>query len=235
MKLKHLPLVGALTVAAPAFAITVNMTDFSFPVVADVSVVDTFNNINYDGAAGRFYGTATDDGTPAAAAARSATSAANFSSTSFVAYCAELTQSFNFNVNYTDYAWVGGGSYFTAQKATDLSRLFTATSNFVVDGATSAAVQAAIWEIIYQQGTSYDLTSGNFQITTTGDAYLAAFSTVNMLLGNLSQYSAGYHIDVLVSPTAQNFVVGSIPEPGTWALLIAGLGVMGLVARRSKR
>ena len=231
MKLKHLPLAAALIGAAPAFAITVNMTDFSFTAPPDVSVTDTLGGLSYNGPAGRFDGTR-DDAALSASALRIA--GPNFAATSFTAYCAELTQSFDFNVNYTDYGSVAGSSYWSAQKASDLSKLFTVAGGFVVDSATSAAMQAAIWEIIYQSGLSYDVLGGTFKVTPNDASYLGAFAAVNGFLGNLGNVAA-YRIDVLVSPSAQDFLVATaIPEPGTWALMMAGLGVLGFVARRRK-
>jgi len=231
MKLKYLPLVAALVSGAPAFAITVNMSDFSYAAPPDVSVTDTLGGISYSGAAGRFNGTLDDS---LVAQPSALTAGPNFSTSSFTAYCAELTQTFNFNNAYTDYTWVAGSSYFTPQKAYDLARLFTVAGGFVTDNITSAAMQAAIWEIIYQNGSSYDVLGGTFQVTPQNSSYLSAFSTVNGFLANLGSVAA-YQIDVLVSPTAQNFLVATpIPEPGTWALMIGGLGVLGFVARRRK-
>ena len=232
MKLKYLPLAAALVSGAPAFAITVNMSDFSYAAPPAVSVSDTSGGgISYNGAAGRFNGVFDDS---AVAPASSLTVGPSAITSSFTAYCAELTQTFDFNHAYGDYTWVAGGSYFTPQKAYDLARLFTVAGGFVTDNATSAAMQAAIWEIIYQNGSSYDVLGGTFKVTPQNPSYLTAFSTVNGFLANLGSVAA-YQIDVLVSPSAQNFLVATpIPEPGTWALMIGGLGVLGFVARRRK-
>ena len=205
--------VAAIALAGPAAAIKVNVIDFKFnPIDAAVT-----GGPDYTGAAGQFTGML--DGT------------------SFAAFCIELTQSFNFGADY-DYAAVPGASVFTAQKLDDLSRLLTGTMGFVTDAATSAALQAAIWEVIYQSGDAYDLFGGSFQAVpgNSGDAAAqAAFNSVNSVLQNLGAYAANYQVNLLVNAEQQDFIiVQEIPEPGTWAMLFAGLGVLGAVARRRK-
>ncbi len=238
MRFRQLPLLGALALATPAFAVTVNMTDFTFP--SNPRVVDVSGGTSgpsYSGAAGEFSGTFTD--TAAAASARGSTLGFNAldatSPTSFVAWCGELTQSFSFNTTYT-YDRETGLAHYGAARTDALSRLFTAAQGFVVDATTSAAMQAGIWEIIYEQGNSYDLTGGSFVGSMQDPAGLVAFNTLNGFLTHLSTYSASYRIDVLGNESYQDFIVATapVPEPETWALLMAGFGVMGWAARRRK-
>lgn len=231
MRIKNLAVAALAALAAPAFAIGVNMTDF---VHLPPKGVTTTGTQNYSGQAGEFIGTIVSD---ASASSAVAGTSAFSTGDSFTAYCAELTQQFSFGVTY-DYALFAGSAYFTAQKEADLSRLFTGTASFVVDSTTSAAMQAAIWEIIYETGSAYNLNAGAFS-ATPGDpsdtASFAAFASINGILGSLASYSASYTIGVLSNGTTQDFVIATIPEPGTWALLVAGLGITGLIARRRKQ
>lgn len=238
---KLLPVIAALTVAGSAHAVTVNMTDFTFGSPTSAKVTGTGGSPSYDGSAGAFTGTMTD--TPALDARRSSITAS--SPTSFVAWCVELTQSFSFGVSY-EYSLVDGSTYSFGHilndpnnhRATDLGRLFTAAAanNFVFDSVGSAAFQAGIWEIVYEQdaGLGYNFLNGSLHGAPEDPANQGAFNTVNGFLINLNQYAAGYHIDVLTNGDQQDFLVASVPEPETWALLVGGLGVIGLVRRRRK-
>ena len=227
---KCLPLLGALVLAAPASAITLNMSDFTFGAPASVEMTGSDGSPSYGGSAGQFSGGFADG---AAAAASLRLELAQAAPGSFVAWCAELTQSFSFGVSY-EYEQVSGASYFGAEKATDLSRLFTAAQGFVVDSFTSAAMQAGIWEIIYEHDPSFSLFGGTFKGAPVDEAGQNAFNTINGFLMNLDSYSAAAQIDVLTNGQHQDFLVATIPEPETWMLFGLGLGVVGLIRRRRR-
>jgi hypothetical protein len=227
---KFLPLIGALLVAGPASAISVNMSDFSFGSPASVDMQGTDGSPSYEGIAGRFDGGIVGE---QATTAKLRLAAAQAAPDSFVAWCAELTQTFSFGVTY-QYDAVAGVSYFGATKTADLSRLFTAAQGFVVDRFTSAAMQAGIWEIIYEHGPSFSLTGGTFKGAPEEAAGQGAFDVVNGFLANLGAYVADARIDVLQNGEHQDFLVATIPEPETWMLLGMGLGVVGLLRRRRR-
>ncbi len=227
---KFLPLIGALLVAGPASAISVNMSDFSFGSPASVDMQGTDGSPSYEGIAGRFDGGIVGE---QATTAKLRLAAAQAAPDSFVAWCAELTQTFSFGVTY-QYDEVAGVSYFGATKTADLSRLFTAAQGFVVDRFTSAAMQAGIWEIIYEHGPSFSLTGGTFKGAPEEAAGQGAFDVVNGFLANLGAYGADARIDVLQNGEHQDFLVATIPEPETWMLLGLGLGVVGLLRRRRR-
>ena len=56
-----------------------------------------------------------------------------------------------------------------------------------------------------------------------------------LLRVNTTAYSSGYFSAINGSPaTAQAYIPSAVPEPETYALLLAGLGVIGFVARHRK-
>jgi len=229
--LQHfLPLFGALFLAGPAWAVTIHIRDFTCGAPASVDMEGREGSPSYDGSAGQFTGGVVD-GVAATASLR--LELAQAAPGSFVAWCAELTPTFSFGVAY-EYEQLSGASYFGAAKAADLSRLFTAAQGFVVDKFTSAAMQAGIWEIIYEHGPSFSLTGGTFKGAPQEAAGQGAFDVINGFLMNLGSYNADARIDVLQNGVQQDFLVATIPEPETWMLLGMGLGAVGLIRRRRR-
>ena len=225
MNMKHAFALAATVMAGPSFGIAVNLTDFNYGPVIDVNVS---GNQSYSGAAGEFKGSL--GGVPNNAPQAGPNSVGG---TSFTAYCAELTQGVSFGVDY-EYNQLTTVAYFGAQKAADLSRLFTGAAGFVTNASTSGAMQAAIWEVIYEVGTSYDLNSGAFMAAAVNVNDANSFLGINGILLSLASFSPTFQLSVLQNDSNQDFITPTIPEPGTWALLAAGLGVIGMVSRRRK-
>lgn len=212
MKLKTLAIAASLAASAPAFADSVILDDFTFPPGLPLSV----SAPAYSGPAGQFTGL--------------------LNGNSFVTYCTDLAQTFQFDVLYTDYSVVSGVTAWGAQKSLDLDKLISAAigSGVPTDNAQSAAVQAAVWEVIYETSGTYDLGSGSF-IGTSSDAgvqtYLNSINWAGIAAGPVT-----HHVDQLYSRSHQDFMVTTpVPEPGTYALLLAGLAGIGFVARRRSR
>ena len=147
---------------------------------------------------------------------------------------------------------------------TKLSQMLTFVSNTtpIVGGASgaqknidAAAMQLGIWEILYEGGnTNYNVTSGSFSSSYAGYVSQADFTSAQTLantwLGNTTSGTwhavAGKTLGYLYSPGAQSQIylrnleqgehglIPGVPEPGQWALMIAGFGLAGFAARRRR-
>jgi PEP-CTERM motif len=105
--------------------------------------------------------------------------------------------------------------------------------------ASSAALQVAIWEILYETGLSgYSVTDGNFWVYGDFEPYIGL---TNSYLANVESglwTGDPSTLRALVSDTgnSQNLVfqTAPVPEPATWALMLLGFGAVGAALRRRK-
>ena len=104
----------------------------------------------------------------------------------------------------------------------------------------STALQWAIWNVVYDADNL--VTSGgagnNFWITQTANNG-SILGLANQMLAQSLQYEYQFGIDVLTSPTNQDQIISDgvrspVPEPGTTAMMLAGLSAIGFVARRRR-
>jgi hypothetical protein len=172
---------------------------------------------------------------------------------SFVAFCIEPQQfiSLNAPVTYTvrplsQAANSLGG--IGADKADKLRELFgrnAASGGFAtMTPARAAALQVSIWEIVAETSSSLSTTAGNIRFT--GAAGTVEVSTAS----RISIRDAGFmlaaingavnapradNLMLLQSTTGQDLLVfGRVPEPASWAMLIAGFGLVGATMRRRR-
>jgi hypothetical protein len=174
---------------------------------------------------------------------------------SFSAYCADIYKYDAVNVAtvYTP----GGASELTAVfdsvKANNLGLLANKFYAGVDSATKSAAFQLATWEILFESsGSPYTLGADTFK-ASGGTAAIgsvanpSALSLAQSWLDNLAGAPVTGHYDInylqvisgnqnLVYFTpSSGFVTSAIPEPETYAMILAGIGMMGLVVRRRKR
>ena len=153
---------------------------------------------------------------------------------SFTTYCVDVYQFLSFGTTYTDYNVVPGTAHAFANThaVTDIGKLY-AEGNAVNDATAQAAFQIAVWEIAYETTGAYGL--GNGSATFSGGT--ADTSGALMLAsGWLASLTNGAHpnVSVLESREHQDMVFAPVPEPETYSLLLAGMAVVGYVARRRK-
>ena len=155
----------------------------------------------------------------------------------FKAWCVDifhdlaLSQSYNLQSASAFYTNLGD-----AGKATALTHLASNSLASVTDAEHSAAFALAIWEIVNEtSGSGYSLTGGNFTGTSANSNVV---TYANSMLGNLSgTITMTANVWAQDNPgTTQDLVVfAPVPEPETYAMMLAGLGLMGFVARRRKQ
>ncbi len=120
-------------------------------------------------------------------------------------------------------------------RSDDLRKLYAAHLGDVVDSTTRAAFDAAVWEIVYEDGGTYDLTTGDFQMandtwTATAQGYLGSLgSTLNDEVYALYD-SANQDFSVVIPGTG---VV--IPEPFTMATAFLAISSFGMYIRKHTR
>lgn len=155
--------------------------------------------------------------------------------TSFEAWCMDVWQ------------WLGGSNYtlqssplgltvdagkvtLTQAKIDNLSRLASEAHASINNATTSAAFQAAIWEIAFDNTGAYNITSGLFSMSGA----TAVTQQAQTWLDGLNGFApGGYTVSVWSSPTQQDALVFTkVAAPATYTLLLAGLGLMSFTARR---
>jgi hypothetical protein len=122
------------------------------------------------------------------------------------------------------------------------------------DGVASSAISSDIYGGVYSGGTfnatQYEdsfqasdsvystgaASSGSYSISGSAGTPSNNYSAVGLLtqIGvGVSQFHKG-RADTALTEVAYNFAVTAVPEPETYAMMIAGLGLVGFAARRRK-
>lgn len=162
----------------------------------------------------------------------------NKASQSFMAFCIEptidLVGSAQYYANYN-----ASLSDFTEDRIKGIKALYETSYKSLGSTESKLAFQLALWDISADDGNIYD-THGiqYFSSTEEGEpvaladgmltkakAYLASGGTLNT-----------YTYTTFTSPGSQTLLGASIttavPEADTWAMLVAGLGLIGFMSRR---
>lgn len=160
---------------------------------------------------------------------------------SFLTYCLDLGNTFSWNTNYLYDAVISATTRFGAFKADELGRFYTAYSGLVNNATKSAAFQLGLWEIITESSNNpLNLSNGSFKAVSYGgntSTDNAIIGQANSWLNNLGNVGPSlYNISVLYDANQQDFLLAApVPEPETWAMLLAGMGLIGTMARRRRQ
>ena len=151
---------------------------------------------------------------------------------SFIGYCADPFQWAS--GSYHEYAVTAlADAAVNAVRYASVSRLFGHAYAATLTNATKAAgFQLALWEVFNDDGF---LNSGS--VKTTANSNASIVTEAQNLLNALSSWTdvgTAYDLQFYTNGNYQDYIVvaGVIPEPGQYALLLAGLGLLGYWNRR---
>jgi hypothetical protein len=246
----HVLTLGLLAAAAaggPAFADNYTINSYSVPNNTNVTITDTTLGINAEPAGSGGISISVTDSTK------------NTTSTMTV-WCSDISNYLGTPASYTldtlsSDIGQANYNYLDSTKVNQVNALLTAMSSGLinpVNATTSAALQAAIWEVIYQSGDSgYNVTTGNFFIGADGDNVATVEADANLYLSyvtsgtwlpntndTVEQFQPapfGANDQTLiylgVNSTGQQ---QGIPEPGSLGLLASGLVGFAALRRRAR-
>jgi hypothetical protein len=156
--------------------------------------------------------------------------------TSFLAYCIDPFQwSSSSPLTYNVAALSTLGSTQAAEVSKLYSQSFAGTSG---NSVNSAAFQVALWELAKDDGV---LTTG--AVHTTSSTNASVIAAANTMIDNAKHGAAGatqYSFNLYTNASNQDYLVATmgsvtpVPEPETYAMLLAGLGLIGFTATRRR-
>lgn len=162
---------------------------------------------------------------------------------SFLAFCIDIfdnMQSYSYNLKTTPNLGTVSYGTLTPTRQLELERLASNNLSMVVDAKTSSAFQLAAWEIMADTGSVLNVKSGAGQgsFYTYGDA-LGADTLANQWLSNLGSADPSMKLYVWEAAargaTQDLAVFAPVPEPETYAMMLAGLGMLAVAARKRKQ
>ncbi|NCT82846.1 MAG: PEP-CTERM sorting domain-containing protein [Comamonadaceae bacterium] len=124
---------------------------------------------------------------------------------------------------------------FTGVQAQQLQGLFSTSYAGLTTHEDKAAFQLAIWELMLETGNTFSVNGGSFHLLGSDAVSQAVSAQANSFLSQALAYQgpALYSLTKLTHGNLQDLVVATpVPEPESYAMLLAGLGIVGLVARR---
>jgi len=143
-----------------------------------------------------------------------------------IGYCVDIFQT-------------AGDTYVSQVNPLDTSRgylaayLYDTYAGAVSSNQDAAALGVSIWEVMFETGTDFDVTTGDLWITDNSGVVAAAGA---LLTGLPDSYTPDPQTRILFSETKQDMIttgVTPVPEPATMGLLAIG-GVLALIRHKRR-
>jgi PEP-CTERM motif len=153
---------------------------------------------------------------------------------SFIAYCIEPNESNGRALRDRIY----NVESFSGAQANNLQGLFSTSYATLTTYNEKAAFQLAVWELVRETSGTFSVGAGSFQVLGDSVTVATVSTLANSFLAQALSYSgsAQYSLTKLTNNGLQDLVVATavtaVPEPETYALFLAGLGAIGMLARR---
>lgn len=162
---------------------------------------------------------------------------------SFIGYCVDPFQWANGSFHTYEVKSFDSFSTTSPDRYKDVTRLFGhAYADSLTDATKAAGFQLALWEVFNDDGNL-----GTGQVHTTAGTNSLVTNAAQSLLSSLSSWSdtgTAYQLTFYENANYQNYLavtgidpvtVPAIPEADSYAMLLAGLGLLGFMARRRLR
>jgi hypothetical protein len=155
---------------------------------------------------------------------------------SFLAFCIDPFQwASRFSSSYTmSSSTTNIDEKFGTERANNIRALFNEGYNNALSSKSgAAAMQLALWEV-----ANDDMVLSTGGVRTSAATNRELVSGAQSLLTNLGSYRGPslYSYTLYTSSSKQDFLVAApVPEPETYAMMLAGLGLLGMVARCRKQ
>ncbi len=156
---------------------------------------------------------------------------------SFLAYCVQISVPVLFGVTYSDYVQLAGPAGFGSRSAA-LASLVTwaSTAGSPSNAAQSAAMQAAVWEVVHETTDgAFSFTSGKLQTTSTNAATQAALDNIQTNWSTIMTTVPLYDVYRLDGAAQDMLIFAPIPEASTLAMMALGLAGVGVAARQRRQ
>lgn len=166
----------------------------------------------------------------------------SYNAASFLAYCVQISVPVLFGPTYTDYVEVSGPVGF-GDRATHLASLLTwAQGAGLTDAAGvpssaahSAALQAAVWEVVHESSAgAYSFTAGKLATSSNSAATQASLNTIDTNWATIMATVPTATVARLDGAAQDLLIFAPVPEVPGAVLMSLGLAGLGAVVRRRR-